>query len=66
MKTERYKQILFEVLEFLRKELNPKFYDWKDCDDYIFANLNLTKSELEQIYKDKDVMVYYGSAIDDV
>lgn len=60
----RARQLLFSTLELLRKEIHPKFADWKDADDWLFAQLDITKDELQQIYKGRDTMVYIGSAVE--
>jgi len=60
----RARQLLFSTLELLRKEIQPKFADWKDADDWLFAHLDFTKDELQQIYKGRDTMVYIGSAVE--
>ena len=61
----RYRQLLFQVLEMLRKAITPRFYDWKDADDWLFSELDITKSELAQIYEGREVCYYDGSAVDD-
>lgn len=60
----RSRLLLFQTLELLRKEIQPRFSDWKDADDWLFSELDFTKAELAQIYKDRDVMYYDGSAVD--
>lgn len=60
----RSKLLLFQTLELLRKEIQPRFADWKDADDWLFSELDFTKDELAQIYKGRGVMYYDGSAID--
>lgn len=60
----RARMLLFSTLEQLRKEIRPKFYDWKDADDWLFSQLDFTKDELCQIYKGRDTMVYIGSAVE--
>lgn len=40
---DRYKENLYEVLELFRKTINKDFDDWKDADDWLFSNLNLTE-----------------------
>jgi hypothetical protein len=60
----RAKALLFETLELFRKEIAPKFSDWKDADDWLFSSLSITKDELQAIYADHDVMVYGESAAD--
>ena len=57
----KYKKILFDTLQLFRKELcSGQFQDWKDADDWLFSRLNLTESDVIDIYRDRDV-VYTGS-----
>lgn len=58
------KELLFQTIELLRKEAQPKFSDWKDADDWLFSELDYTKDELAQIYAGHDVMVSFDSAKD--
>lgn len=60
----RAKALLFETLELFRKEIAPKFSDWKDADDWLFSSLSITKDELQAIYAGHDVLVYRESAAD--
>lgn len=60
----RSRLLLFQTLELLRKEIQPRFADWKDADDWLFSKLDFTKDELAQIYKGRNVLYYDGSAID--
>lgn len=60
----RARLLLFQTIELLRKEIQPRFSDWKDADDWLFSELDFTKEELAQIYKGRDVMYYDGSAVD--
>jgi hypothetical protein len=60
----RTKALLFETLELFRKEIGPKFSDWKDADDWLFSSLSITKDELQAIYAGHDVLVYRESAAD--
>lgn len=60
----RAKDLLFETLELFRKEVGPKFSDWKDADDWLFSSLSITKDELQAIYAGHDVLVYRESAAD--
>ena len=60
----RSRLLLFQTLELLRKEIQPRFSDWKDADDWLFSELDFTKEELAQIYKGRNVMYHDGSAID--
>ena len=62
---KRYEDLLFQTLELLRKETSPRFSDWKDADDWLFSELDFTKSELEEIYAGRDTYLYTGSAKDD-
>lgn len=60
----RSRLLLFQTLELLRKEIGPRFSDWKDADDWLFSELDITKDELAQIYKGRNVLYYDGSAVD--
>lgn len=60
----RAKALLFETLELFRKEIGPKFSNWKDADDWLFSSLSITKDELQAIYAGHDVLVYRESAAD--
>ncbi len=60
----RARLLLFQTLELLRKEVQPRFSDWKDADDWLFSELDFTKEELAQIYKGRGVLYYDGSAVD--
>lgn len=60
----RTRLLLFQTLELLRKEIQPRFADWKDADDWLFAQLDFTKNELAQIYKGRNVLLHDGSAVD--
>jgi hypothetical protein len=55
-KTDRYREILFEVLELFRKELYDEFNDWKDADDWLFSNLTLTESDVADIYRGRSIV----------
>lgn len=57
---EYYKETLYEVLELFRKTINKDFNDWKDADDWLFSNLNLTRKDVSDIYKGRS-MVYTES-----
>ena len=57
-------QLLFQVLELLRKLAKSHFTDWKDADDWIFSELDITKAELKQIYDGRDTLYYDASAVD--
>lgn len=56
------KELIFQTIELLRKEVQPKFSDWKDADDWLFSELDYNKEELAQIYAGHDVMVSFDSA----
>ena len=56
--------LLFSTLELLRKEIQPRFSDWKDADDWLFSQLDFTKDELAQIYDGRNILYYDGSAVD--
>lgn len=60
----RSRQLLFSTLELLRKEIRPRFADWKDADDWLFSQLDFTKDELAQIYKGRNALYYDASAVD--
>jgi hypothetical protein len=53
--------ILFELLELIRKEAGQKFHDWKDADDWLFSELDITKAEVDEIYRDRGVMTFTAS-----
>jgi hypothetical protein len=57
---DRYKENLYEVLELFRKTINKDFDDWKDADDWLFSNLNLTEKNISDIYKGRSI-VYVAS-----
>ena len=59
---QRTKDLIFQTLELLRKEVRDQFSDWKDADDWLFSELDFTQSELVEIYKGRGVLVSYGSA----
>lgn len=56
------KELLFQTLELLRKEVQPKFSDWRDADNWLFSELDYTKDELAQIYAGHDIAVSFDSA----
>lgn len=62
---QRQKDLLFETLQMLRSCVKPRFYDWKDADDWLFSELGFTKAELQEIFDGRGVLYYDGSAIDD-
>ena len=64
-KNRRQEELLFQTLELLRKQVEHKFSDWKDADDWIFSELDFRKSEIEAIYSGRDALFYTGSAVDD-
>ena len=51
--TKREKNLFFETLELLRKELRQsdgfRGKDWRDVDDWLFSELPFTKGELREI-----------------
>lgn len=61
----REKTLIRETLELLRKTLrkSPDFRnsDWRDVDDWLFAELPFTKEELREIYADSGIF-YDGSS----
>ena len=61
----RCRQLLFQVLELLRKTVKHQFSDWKDADDWVFSELDITKSELKQIYEGRDTLYNDDAAVDD-
>ena len=61
---KRTKDLHFQTLQFLRRSVRDLFADWKDADDWLFAELEFTKSELAEIYEGRDVYIYTGSAVD--
>lgn len=66
--TNHEKQNMFETLELLRKTARrlPDFQgaDWKDVDDWIFSELDLTVGDIDEIYAGRDTLIYAGSAIE--
>ena len=64
-KNRRLGELLFHTLELLRRQVENKFSDWKDADDWLFSELDFRKSEIEEIYAGRDALIYTGSAIDD-
>ena len=60
----RERMLLFSTLELLRKEIGPRFSDWKDADDWLFSQLDFSKDELKQVYDGRNVLYYDGSAVD--
>lgn len=55
-----YRESLYEVLELFRNTLCEGFQDWKDADDWLFSRLNLTESDIADIYRGRAI-VYTGS-----
>ena len=51
--TQREKDLFYEVLELLRKEVRTssdfRNRDWKDADDYIFSALHLTQVQWYEV-----------------
>lgn len=64
-KNRRQEELLFQTLELMRKQVEDKFSDWKDADDWIFSELDFRKFEIEKIYSGRDTLVYTGSAVDE-
>ena len=66
--TQREKDLFYEVLELLRKEVRTssdfRNRDWKDADDYIFSALHLTQGDIAEIYSGRRGLVYDKSAIE--
>lgn len=68
---EHEREIMFQTLELLRMATTKLFQlqhdgeppDPKDVDDWVFSELPITVQDIEDIYKDKDVLVYTASAI---
>ena len=63
--SKRQKDLFFETLQMLRSCVKPRFYDWKDADDWLFSELGFTKAELQEIFAGRGVLYYDGSAIDE-
>jgi len=61
---ERRNDMLFQVIEHARDQANEKFSEWKNTDDWLFSNFDITKDELEEIYEGKGIMVYSASCAD--
>ena len=61
---QRHRDLFFQTLQLLRKAVTPRFYDWKDADDWLFSELDFTKSDLAQIFEGRGVPYYDGSATD--
>lgn len=57
-KEDRYRELLFEILELTRNKLcsSGEFDDWKDADDWLFSKLSLTKSELADVYRGRSIV----------
>ena len=51
-----YKECLYEVLELFRNTINKDFGDWKDADDWLFSNLNLTEKDISDIYRGRSIV----------
>lgn len=65
--SHRNRLLIFSTLELLRKTMKKTMpnSDWKDIDDYIFSELDFTRSEIKQVYKGRNTMVYTQSTIND-
>lgn len=65
--THREQELFFETLELLRKIAAqlPDFQgaDWKDVDDYIFSELQLTQEDVAKLYEDRPEFVFTASCI---
>ena len=65
--TTRDKNLFFETLELLRNELQKsddfRGQDWRDVDDWLFAQLSFTRGELREIYQGRGVMCDTTSAV---
>ena len=65
--TKREKNLFFETLELLRKELRQsdgfRGKDWRDVDDWLFSELPFTKGELREIYQGRGVQYDATSAV---
>lgn len=59
-KENYYKERLYEVLELFRNTINKDFSDWKDADNWLFSNLNLTEKDISDIYRGRSI-VYIAS-----
>lgn len=58
-------EVVREAIELLRSQNVSKFYDWRDADDWLFASLSFTKSQLKAIYDNTDIFVDFSSALED-
>lgn len=57
--SSRTRELLFQMLELLRREVRKSFEDW------LFSELSLTKAEVSEIYSaHPEIMVCYASAAD--
>ena len=58
---------LREAINLLREELmrHGEFSDWRDADDWVFANLSLTKQNVLSIYEGEEGTVDVSSALDE-
>jgi hypothetical protein len=65
MTDKRIMELLLQTLEAFRSTVLKHTHDRKDTDDFVFAELNMSVSEIEEIYAGTDIMLYTGSAIDD-
>lgn len=68
---KRARDIIYQTLELFRTTLiqQPQqrtvFSDWKDADDWLFSELDLTAGEVSQIYADHDTLVHTASCLAD-
>ena len=60
---DRKNDMLFQVIQYAREQAGAQFSDWKDADDWLFSNFDITKEELEEIYDGKGVTVYGASCV---
>lgn len=61
---KRTRKLHYQTLQLLRRSIRDLFSDWKDADDWLFSQLEFTKSELSEIYDGRGELVYFGSAVD--
>ena len=61
---KRTRELHYQTLQLLRRSIRDLFSDWKDADDWLFSELEFTKSELSEIYDGRGELVYLGSAVD--
>ena len=67
MTRERTSKLLHNVLELLRTEVTKRYADSKDADSYVFSRLDITTSEIEEIYKNdpEELKLIYGETLID-